>query len=79
MLNSDSQEIDELAGQLHQASDKFHESRQHLEQAMDGAEYRHQARVDGAQTELREAEKKVEEVEERISKALNPQESQSGD
>lgn len=63
---------EDLINELHRASEHFHESRQHLEEAMDGSNYRHQERVNAAGEELKQAEKKLEEVEEQIKKKLSP-------
>jgi len=60
----------ELIEQFRQANEHFHQSRQEWEKWLDASEYRHDERVDAAREKLRRAEREVEEVEDRISKAL---------
>jgi hypothetical protein len=61
---------DELIRELHQANELFHAARAGLEQAMESSDYRHQERIDAAEAELRQAERAVEAVEERIRQSL---------
>jgi len=68
--DSDAKLPEELLKRLHQANDRFHESRGRLEKAMDGSDYRHQERVNAAAKELRQAERKVEDIEQEIKKLL---------
>lgn len=62
---------EELLQRLHQATDRFHECRRLLEEAMDGSEYRHQERVDAAEERLRQAEREVEEIDQQIKNQLS--------
>jgi DnaJ-domain-containing protein 1 len=55
---------------LRQANAEFHESSERLRQVMDGSQYRHQERLDAATRELREVERKVEQIEEAIKNVL---------
>jgi len=73
MNESAPQVPEELMRELHRASEHFHECRKHLEEAMDAANYGHQARVDAAEEQLRQAEGDVEQIEMRIKKAISPQ------
>ena len=61
---------EELMRQLHHATEHFHECKQELERAMDGSEYRHQERVNAAEARLRDAERELEQIEEKIKKVL---------
>ena len=61
---------DELMDRLHRATDRFHESREHLEAALAGSEFRHQDRVNAAGEELREAEREIERIENEIRAIL---------
>jgi hypothetical protein len=63
---------DELMKELHGANEHFHRARETLETEMEGAEYRHQERVDAATENVRVAEREVEEVSGKISKQLHP-------
>ena len=61
---------DELMNRLHHASDRFHASREHLDAAMSGSEFRHQERVNAAGEELRQAEREIEQIEAEIQSIL---------
>jgi hypothetical protein len=62
---------DELMDRLRGASARFHESREHLETAMSGSEFRHQERVIAAAEEVREAEREIERIEAEIQSVLS--------
>jgi predicted nucleic acid-binding Zn-ribbon protein len=62
----------DLLEQLDAANRRFHEARQHLEEVMDGSEYRHQERIDEKNEELRNAERALEEITAKIKEALAP-------
>jgi hypothetical protein len=62
---------DELIDRLHHATDRFHESRAHLEAAMNGSDFRHQERVNAAGEELRQAEREIERIEDEIRTILS--------
>ena len=70
MAASDSHLPQELLDQLRRANEHFHQSREEWEKWLEASEFRHEERVEAARQELREAEREVEEVEERIRKAL---------
>jgi predicted nucleotidyltransferase len=55
---------------LHRAADRFHVSKEHLEAAMNGSEFRHQDRIDAASEELRQAEQELEQLEADIKSIL---------
>lgn len=59
---------EELLRQLHDANEHFRHSRQEVERAMEGSEFRHQERLTNAGDKLREAEREVQTAEERIKK-----------
>ena len=61
---------DDLMQELHAAAQRFHAAREELERWLNASEFRHQERVDAAAEQLRAAEREVEDVEERIKKAL---------
>ena len=63
---------DDLLAQLDQANHRFHEARQHLDKAMDDAEFRHQERIDQAEEEFRQAERGLEELTRKIDAAMKP-------
>ena len=67
----DAQLRHELLEQLRHANEVFHQSREEWERWLAGSDFRHEERVDAAREKLREAERKVEEVEERIRRAFN--------
>jgi hypothetical protein len=71
MPDSTAQVPEALMQQLHQATDRFHAARQELERWMEASEYRHQERISAAAQGLREAEREVEEIEQRISELLH--------
>jgi hypothetical protein len=62
---------DELMDRLRHAAARFHESREHLETAMNGSEFRHQERVNAASEEFREAERAIEQIEAEIQSVLS--------
>jgi hypothetical protein len=62
---------DELLDQLHAANQRLHESREQLEEALDGDEMRHQERVDAAADQLRRAQHDWEEVDRKIHDTLH--------
>jgi len=62
--------LEDLKEQLHRANAHFHRCREEWEAWMDGSEYRHQERVDAARDRLREAEREVEAIEEKIKMTL---------
>jgi len=64
---------DQLVDELHDANERLHHSKEHLEQAIDGCEYRHQERVNQATDQFRKAEHEVEEVTEKIKDSLREQ------
>ena len=57
---------DELMDHLHEATVHLRTARQDLDQAMAGAEYRHQERVDVAKERLRQAEHELEAIDQAI-------------
>ncbi|MDB5293030.1 MAG: hypothetical protein JWL69_4271 [Phycisphaerales bacterium] len=59
---------DELVNQLHDANERFHSAKEQLEEVMDDSEYDHQTRVQAGTDKLRDAEREVEEVTEKIHK-----------
>ena len=59
-----------LMEQFHQATERFHQCKVDLEKAMDSSEYRHQEHVDATRDRLREAEREVEAIEEKIKQTL---------
>ena len=63
---------DELLQKLHQANVRFHDAKQQLEAVMVDTEFGHQARIDNAEQELRQAERDVEQVTMEIHGALKP-------
>jgi len=67
---------DALMAELHQANERFHQSRIEWEHWLAATEFRHDERVDAAREKLREAEREVEAVEERISQAISPAEDE---
>jgi hypothetical protein len=56
--------------QLHRANERLHDSRLHLEHAMDSVEFRHQERIAHAEQELRDAQRQLEEIEHKIRQKL---------
>jgi hypothetical protein len=70
MAEPSAQVPEELMQQLHQATERFHAARQELEQQMAGTEDRHQERLTTAADHLRDAERDLEQVEQRIKQAL---------
>jgi hypothetical protein len=65
-----SRELEELRLQLHEANEHFRQSRLEWEKWLAASEYRHDERIAAAREKLREAEREVEEIEERIAKSL---------
>lgn len=63
---------DELLQKLHDANQKLHESKEHLERQMAGTEFRHQERVNEAEGRFRSAEREIEEVTDQIEPYLAP-------
>ena len=63
---------EELIEQFHQANERFHQSRAEWEKWLAASEFRHEERVIAALDKLREAEREVEAVEERIRQAMSP-------
>jgi protein subunit release factor A len=63
---------DELLKQLSDANRKFHDAREHLEQAVNASEFSHQERINQTTGELRQAEEEVEEVTRKIQEILHP-------
>jgi hypothetical protein len=61
---------EELLQQLHAAHERFHAAREKLKGAMDAADYDHVRHVDAHYTELRAAEKLVEELDEKVQEIL---------
>lgn len=61
---------DELLKQLSEANRKFHDAREHMEQAVAATEFSHQERVNQTTEELRQAEEEVEEVTRKIKEIL---------
>ena len=61
---------DELMDELHRANERFHQSRLEWEHWLAAAEFRHDERVDAAREKLRDAEREVQAVEERIRWAM---------
>ena len=57
---------------LHEATGRFSDGRKRLEEEMDAAEQDHQKRVDAAAEQLRQAEREVEQAEEKIKELLPP-------
>jgi hypothetical protein len=56
----------ELLEQYRHANELFHQSREEWEHWLAAHEFRHDERIDIARQKLNDAERKVEEVEERI-------------
>jgi hypothetical protein len=75
MAEFSAQVPEELIQRLHQATERFHAAREELERWMGASEYRHQERIGAAAEQLREAEREVESIEERISQLLHGQPS----
>ena len=67
---STAESLEELMSLLRQANSEFHESSERLRHVFDGSDYRHQERVDAASKELRDAESKLEQIEDAIKKVL---------
>jgi hypothetical protein len=61
---------EELVEELHRANERLHARKVEWEKWLEATEYRHQQRIDEARERLREAEREVEELEERIKGAL---------
>jgi hypothetical protein len=70
MAESTAQVPEELMQQLHHVTDRFHAAREELERSMDATEYGHEVRVATAADRLRDAEREVERVEDRIKQVL---------
>jgi chromosome segregation ATPase len=62
--------LEDLRRQLHEANERYHALRQQWEKWLDASEYRHGERVNHAREELEAAERDVEAIEARITKAL---------
>jgi len=62
---------DELMSQLHDATERFHQRRRELEHWMDSSEFRHQERVAAAEEQLRQAEREIERLEQKIKEILS--------
>ncbi|HWE96630.1 MAG TPA: hypothetical protein VG269_21905 [Tepidisphaeraceae bacterium] len=60
---------DALVDQLHDANAHFHEAKKEMEAAMNDSEYDHQNRVEANTDKLKEAEREVEHVTQKIHKA----------
>ena len=60
----------ELMEELHVATERFHEHRVKLENVMDGSEYRHGERLAAATDELHKAECALEDLDEKIGRAM---------
>jgi predicted phage gp36 major capsid-like protein len=61
---------DELMNRLHEANQHLHEARLGVERAMEGAEYRHQERLDAAEEHLRQVAGEFEQIDQAIKAAL---------
>ena len=61
---------DELLSQLRAANDRFSRSRRELERWMAASEYRHQERVARAESQVHEAGREIESIEQRIREIL---------
>ena len=70
MAQPASKDLEALRQELHRANEEFHRSREDWQHWISASEYRHDERFDAARDKLRDAERKVEEVEERIKRAL---------
>ena len=66
----DSHTLDDLKRQLHEASEHFEQARHAWEASLHNSEFRHQQRIDIARDQLRQAERDVEAIEEKIRRAL---------
>ena len=62
-----------LMDELHRANERYHQSRLEWEHWLSAPAFRHDERVDAAREKLREAEREVEAVEERIRRAMGPE------
>jgi hypothetical protein len=62
--------LEELRQELHQANERYHALREAWEKWTQSNEFRHQERVDAAMNELRNAERAVEAIEEKILEAM---------
>jgi len=60
----------DLLDQLHRANEHLHASREEWEHWLNATEYRHQERVGAAWEHLREAEREIEAIEQRIGQVL---------
>jgi methylphosphotriester-DNA--protein-cysteine methyltransferase len=63
---------DDLMQELHKANEQFHSAKRAVEQTMADPQEQHQQRVDAANDQLREAERRVEEINLRIHANLKP-------
>jgi len=61
----------DLVNHLHDATERLHQSKARLDDAIDAYEYRHQERVNDATDEFRRAEKEIEQVHEQIKDSLH--------
>ena len=61
---------DELLQQLHEANARFHRAKEQLEGAMNNTDFAHQHHLNQAESEMREAERVVEEIDRRIRAEL---------
>jgi len=62
----------ELLEQFRRANEHFHQCKEEWEWVLKAPLYRHEERVDAARQKLQEAEREVEEVEERIRNIMFP-------
>ena len=60
---------EELLDEYRHANETFHQMRKEWEHWLEAPAYRHDERVEAAREKLREAEQKLEDVEERIRQA----------
>ena len=63
---------DELLQKLHAATERFHEAKKSLDEAMANSEYQHQQTIDRATDDMRAAEREVEEISLQIHSSLKP-------
>jgi hypothetical protein len=60
---------DALVDQLHDANAHFHAAKKEMEAAMDDSEYDHTGRVEANTDKVKDAEREVEDVTQKIHKA----------
>jgi len=63
---------DELLQKLHESTERFHQAKKSLEDAMGNSEYQHQQTIDRATDDLRAAEREVEAISMQIHGSLKP-------